>query len=131
MENSKIVQQEEWDPPKRDNGVRVYFIRSGDGGPIKIGVSEYPRRRMAGLQTDHYEQLILIGTVSGGYAREAKLHERFKHLNIRGEWFRAESDLVNAIKEMLYDEHPTQHGIKPWHLIEVDAQPTPTPTTEE
>jgi hypothetical protein len=66
----------------------VYFIRAGEGGPVKIGTAIDVRARFSTLQTGHYERLTLIRQVEGAEAQERWLHAQFDTLRIRGEWFR-------------------------------------------
>jgi hypothetical protein len=37
---------------------------------------------------------------------ELALHSKFEHLRHRGEWFRAEPELLQSIKENARDVHP-------------------------
>lgn len=80
----------------------IYFIQVGSAGPIKIGYAEkdVDKRRRA-LQTAHYEALHLLKCIQGDYAEENKLHARFNHLRLRGEWFKATRELHEFI-----DAHP-------------------------
>ena len=78
----------------------AYFIQAGKNGPIKIGVSGDPLGRVQQLQTGHYAKLSLLGTIDGvGKDGEGKLHYKFRHLCIRGEWFRPEPELLSCIAE--------------------------------
>lgn len=77
---------------------RVYFIR--DGAAIKIGFSDQVKRRLRGLQTGHHATLELLGSVSAGALDDLSIHARFAHLRIRGEWFRAEPELMAFIEEL-------------------------------
>jgi len=76
---------------------RVYFVRSGDG-PVKIGVADQPKLRVAELQVGNPEKLSLLATMEGDDVLEKMIHTRFWHLRIRGEWFRADADLLAFIK---------------------------------
>lgn len=77
------------------NGPTVYFVRTG--GAIKIGFSAKVGRRLSGLQTGHHRKLSLIGYLPSTGNEELDLHEKFKHLHIRGEWFDAGPDLLAFI----------------------------------
>lgn len=73
----------------------VYFIQSdGPDGPIKIGVSMSVKGRMRDLQVANPKPLRLIGKMPGSSRDERKIHRQFKHLHIRGEWFRPGNDLL-------------------------------------
>lgn len=78
----------------------VYFIQDGHSGAVKIGVARYPQNRMRELQVGASAQLRLIATVPGGRMLERKLHDDFRHLRIRGEWFLNAPELRSAIKEL-------------------------------
>ena len=65
----------------------VYFIRAGVSGPMKIGHADNPQRRMAALQTCHWQSLQLVRTLDGGVDLERALHRHYAALHIRGEWF--------------------------------------------
>lgn len=76
----------------------VYFIQAGTGY-IKIGSTTDVKRRMCSLQTANAEQLNLLGVMKGSTAKEKSIHDRFKHLRVRGEWFRPGDDLLAFIRE--------------------------------
>jgi len=65
----------------------VYFIQSGSDGPVKIGRSIKPKRRLPQLQTGNPDELILRHVIPGDLAAEQRLHHRFEPARIRGEWF--------------------------------------------
>lgn len=81
----------------------IYFIQSGSSGPIKIGMSNDPRRRLEQLQTAHLMPLTLIGMTPGGRREERRWHKRFSELRITGEWFHMTPDLMIEIFEALED----------------------------
>lgn len=65
----------------------VYFIQSGADGPIKIGLTNKPTRRVPELQTGNPRELLLRHVIPGDMAVEKQLHVRFEPARIRGEWF--------------------------------------------
>ena len=65
----------------------VYFIGRGRKGPIKIGFSKDPQKRMKSLQTGSAEPLSMLGLVKGGRAIEAIIHRRLARNRLHGEWF--------------------------------------------
>lgn len=73
-------------------GPVVYFLRKGE--EIKIGFTHLLSQRMVQLGGD----LELLGTVSGTYTTERVYHERFAHLRLHGEWFKAKPELLDAIE---------------------------------
>lgn len=83
-----------------DGGRLVYFIRSGEG-PIKIGSSDNPRKRMATLQSANWERLTLLGTCEGGYLRERELHALLGAHRLEGEWFAPTDQVLLTMSECL------------------------------
>jgi hypothetical protein len=81
----------------------VYFLRSGETGPIKIGYTgTTPNARLSALQTGNPEPLRLIGAVPGTMADESRLHDRFSGARIQGEWFRPVPELLAFIEGALF-----------------------------
>ena len=78
----------------------VYFIRIGEDGPIKIGLTDDVKRRLEQLQTANPEALRLIACVPGDRRLEAHLHRRFTSDRINGEWFRPGTDLLYLAKTL-------------------------------
>ena len=72
----------------------IYFIQMGADGPVKIGHSTAPARRLSSLQTGCPVQLRLLSVTDGDEAAERATHERFAGLRIRGEWFSPGDDLL-------------------------------------
>lgn len=64
----------------------VYGIRAGEG-PIKLGHTTDPTKRLGELQVACWEKLRILRLWEGGLAEEAMLHIRFADLHIRGDWF--------------------------------------------
>jgi hypothetical protein len=65
----------------------IYFVRSGEHGPVKIGFAVSCTVRLAELQCGNPEQLYLVRQIRGERLHEAWFHTQFAHLRIRGEWF--------------------------------------------
>lgn len=65
----------------------VYFARAGDSGPIKIGWSKNPRRRIADLQTGASGRLKLLAVLCADRSLEELLHVLIEDRRIAGEWF--------------------------------------------
>jgi hypothetical protein len=76
----------------------VYFIQGEITKNIKIGFSDDPKIRIKGHQTGSGEKLDLLKAVKGCKADETEIHNKFKHLKIRGEWFRPEKELFEYIE---------------------------------
>lgn len=76
----------------------IYFIRSGKKGPIKIGYTDGDAdQRLASLQPGNPFELNLLGCISGDMEREKLIHQKFEAYRVRGEWFRATSELLSLI----------------------------------
>ncbi|MET4197320.1 hypothetical protein ABIA95_000138 [Bradyrhizobium sp. LA8.1] len=76
----------------------TYFVRDGD--EIKIGTSFKPEKRIRGLEREIGRPLETLAIVPLEVADEGKTHQRFAHLRVHGEWFRAEADLLQFIEEV-------------------------------
>jgi hypothetical protein len=76
---------------------KTYFIRCKATGQIKIGWAVNPRQRLATLQTGSPGELELVAVLDGGRETETQMHQKFKHLQERGEWFRCEGDLAKFL----------------------------------
>ena len=75
----------------------IYFIQSGEKGPIKIGFARDPEKRLRHLQGANPCELALLKAVHGDVGGEKRLHAQFAHLRIRGEWFEPGDDLLDYI----------------------------------
>lgn len=76
----------------------TYFVRDGD--MIKIGSSMRPKERISALQGAVARLLEVLAVVPMEVADEFETHRRFAHLRVRGEWFRAEVDLLQFIENI-------------------------------
>lgn len=80
----------------------VYFIKPiGMDGPIKIGHSANPPKRMIDLGAWSPFPLELIGSVPGVLADESFFHDCFADLHSHREWFKPEPKLLDAIATVL------------------------------
>lgn len=80
--------------------VSVYFAQRRKGGLIKIGYSRNVKPRVQTIRAK------VIGAVPGEREVEKKLHKRFAHLRVRGEWFRPEDDLLEYISVKAQKHEP-------------------------
>jgi hypothetical protein len=71
--------------------VFLYVIGAVTDGPVKLGISANPERRLRQLQTGHHQQLHLFHTepVASDRARlyDRLLHRDIGHMRSHGEWF--------------------------------------------
>lgn len=76
----------------------IYFLRPiGQNGPIKIGCSVEPPRRLLEMQMWSPIPLELIATCRGTHANERHLHAAFAEQRLHFEWFRESADLYALI----------------------------------
>lgn len=94
----------------------VYFLRPvGQPGPIKIGCSRLPQKRLETFISWSPVQLEIAHTIPGGsYALETKLHLAFADAHSHSEWFTATPRLLDMIDALLA-------GVP---VEEIDLQPT-------
>lgn len=85
----------------------LYFIAETPRSAIKIGWSLDPCRRLATLQIGNPRKLRILGLIAGTPYLEDKWHGRFRHLQLRQEWFRGDRELIEAI------EAERTHSAKP------------------
>lgn len=97
----ETVAQEAPTPKRQRVGARrlttaegyVYFIRFASR--IKIGWSANPQVRLRHLPHDE-----VLAIVPGTLKNERQCHLAFAHLRVTGEWFQAESDLLDFIADL-------------------------------
>ena len=77
----------------------VYFIQARNGGPVKIGYSGNPKKRLYDLSVASFEPLRLVAVVPGDRRDEREVHEQLDHLRIRGEWFRPSEEMREVVRE--------------------------------
>jgi hypothetical protein len=81
------------------DGSSIYFIQIGDDGPIKVGFSQNPQRRLITLQSSHYERLHLIGLKEGSRFEEANVQARLERFALGHEWYAAVPEVFAEIDE--------------------------------
>ena len=89
----------------------VYFILDPNGDAIKIGWTRSAvKKRLAQLRTGNSRRLLILGTIPGSQAIEAKIHDHFQQHRTNGEWFRYKAvmdDVMQIIRKgwpIHYDE---------------------------
>lgn len=85
----------------------VYFLQLRSGA-IKIGTSGELKRRINALRRLFGQDAVLLSTIPGGAAVEARIHEQFAHLRFPGtEQFRPSIELMEFIgMPLLATENP-------------------------
>lgn len=95
---------------RRQKGARqglIYFVQPQGVDVVKIGFTSRPiERRLKTFQVFCWTALVLLHVTPGTEADEDRLHDRFQHLHIRGEWFRAEVDLLAHIHAAKQNAQP-------------------------
>jgi hypothetical protein len=77
----------------------VYFVQLGNSGDIKIGFSTNIKKRMHTLQTSTPENIQLLGFIAGELPTEKMIHEKFRMLRKKGEWFQCHSSIIEFLNE--------------------------------
>lgn len=79
----------------------IYFMKPvGMDGPIKIGCSYVPAKRLIALTIYSPFDLEIITVAPGSLALEKNVHECFADLHLRREWFQPAPKLVDAIEKI-------------------------------
>lgn len=106
--------REDDEPLEDDEEGYVYFIGPERGdAPVKIGTARNPVRRLAGLQSGHYERLVILGLLPGSFKFEKELHETFARDRVRGEWFRRSEAILKMIENAHTHEAPARRRAPP------------------
>jgi hypothetical protein len=77
----------------------IYFIQAKDGGPVKIGWTIDPERRLKVLQSASPHKLVLRKVVRGSQRLEHFLHEHYAAYRLEGEWFEPQSDMPGCLHD--------------------------------
>lgn len=79
----------------------IYFIQAinNPNGPVKIGYSKNPKKRLSSLQSGSPELLHIILTIKGKRDDEKRLHLYFEPLRLHGEWFSFEGYLKALLED--------------------------------
>lgn len=85
----------------------VYFIQSGEGGPVKIGYAIDVASRLSGNQVGNPVILKLLATCEGGKALERQFHKALGRIRLRAEWFEWHPALSTMVEEIGRGADPT------------------------
>lgn len=97
---------------------RIYFLRPvGQIGPIKIGCSVAPDKRLIAIQAWSPLPLELVAICVGKNAHEQNLHARFIADRLHGEWFIWSEELQYVM------DHVASHGELPQKYLTVPQCP--------
>lgn len=64
----------------------IYFAQLESGGPIKLGFSNNPERRITYFPLP--EPLVILAKTPGFRVQEKRLHRQIEAYRHRGEWYR-------------------------------------------
>lgn len=78
----------------------VYFAQRGPNGPIKIGYSDDPARRLAEIRPLMPEPLTVLAVMRVERHVERLLHRNFASARIRGEWFKPSASILLLIDRL-------------------------------
>lgn len=88
--------------PEFDDGASVYFLKRFQF--VKIGYAVNVRKRIKDINAGSSivpgmvcVPVKLLATIPGGRPKEQKLHQRFAHLRVAGEWFVGTAELMRFI----------------------------------
>jgi hypothetical protein len=87
-------------PLKHAEDGYLYFIQAEAGGPIKIGYTGWPEKRLVTLQVAHAEKLVILAKTKTSKENERQIHEHFAGSRIRGEWYEPTPELLANIAEV-------------------------------
>jgi hypothetical protein len=76
----------------------IYFAQMENTGPIKIGISNDPNKRMATLNTSSPYPINLIYFTPGCEEDEKSIHWQFRDFLIRNEWFHPDKKIFRMIE---------------------------------
>ena len=83
----------------------VYFLQV-ESGPIKIGrTRDDPYERLRQAQVHNHEEVELLAAFEVPKGYEKQLHRELWRHRIRGEWFRPDEAVFDAIEELDWVYH--------------------------
>lgn len=86
---------------RRSEPALVYFVRPiGAAGPVKIGCTTRPMKRLHELMHWSPAPLELAAAFAGTVVDEERLHAHFADLRSHAEWFRADPRIDAVIEDI-------------------------------
>lgn len=79
---------------------KIYFMAPVGGGPIKIGCSDLPPRRLEELQFWSPYRLEILASAPGDTKDERRIHTHFVEAWSHREWFNATPEIYALINEI-------------------------------
>lgn len=80
----------------------IYFIRVNNNGPIKIGYTKDPERRLRDLQGANAFPLTMVGLRKGSRSDEKCLHNIYQRHRVSTggqEWYNPTKEILSEIKK--------------------------------
>lgn len=79
----------------------IYFIQHGASGPVKIGYSRKPAKRISAIAIACPDPIAILGVVEGSHSLEQRMHKALRAHRHRGEWFRPDEAVLTFIQRRL------------------------------
>lgn len=81
---------------------KIYFLRPvGSNGPIKIGCSSWPEKRLPQYMKWSPVPLEIIGVIDGSKTLEGRIHKHLWRDRLHHEWFDATPSVLEAVHQIL------------------------------
>jgi hypothetical protein len=85
-------------PYTYDGQTELLYFAQADDGPVKIGISSKPEKRLNELQVCNAHEVTLLGVFEVPRGHEKFLHAQLSQHRIRGEWFEPHADVWVAFE---------------------------------
>jgi hypothetical protein len=108
----------------------IYVIECKDAKAVKIGFFKGSNiqsalQRVVELQTGNPFGLNLVNIFEGDRYVEHKIHNRLRHLRIRGEWFELVDEVLSTVIEITSKPYSNEHKIWPDRVCSGCGGPLP------
>lgn len=87
----------------------IYYILDITNNILKIGITGDVGSRLTVIQSTYPFPLLLVAVHWGDFESEQAVHEQFKHLRLRGEWFTFTDELRDYVVEAHDDDVLFEH----------------------
>lgn len=95
----------------------VYFIANAESGPVKIGYSLDPDKRLKQVQSGSHLRLTVLDRFRASEDAERLLHRLFRPTRLAGEWFEAREGILEfAARVRINHSHRVMklEGMQEW-----------------
>lgn len=91
----------------------IYWLKAGDAGLVKVGLTDNVAKRIASLQTGCPYPMVLLRQEPGDRAVEDALHRHYRAKHARAEWFVLDAaDVAVALADVMLPK-PQPKRVKP------------------